>query len=361
MDPVLICDLSFRYVDGPAVAAAFQVPASGFSVTVLFGPSGSGKTTLLRCLAGLERPEGSLRFGEEVWLDSARALFIPPRRRQLGFVAQDSALFPHLSVLANVVYGLDQVARAERRPRALGLLDRLGLRELADRLPGEISGGQRQRVALARALAPRPRLLLLDEPLSALDAPSRLRLRQELRQTLRELALPCVLVTHDRTEALQLGDRIVVLDGGRVKQVDSVRRVFDRPADPEVARIVGMETVAAGPVIEVEAGLATVALGPARVVAAAPEGLGEEAFVCIRAEDVILEREQGAPTTARNRLAGRVEALHSEGAMVRVALDCGFPLESLITRRACEELALAPGVAIIALIKATAIHLIPRA
>ena len=360
MDPVLIYDASLRYVGGPAVTAAFEAPAAGFSVTVLFGPSGSGKTTLLRCLAGLERPQGSLRFGEEVWLDGRRNLFVPPERRRLGFVAQDAALFPHLSVLANVAYGLHQVARAARRQRALELLDLVGLRELAERLPGEISGGERQRVALARALAPRPRLLLLDEPLSALDAPSRQRLRRELRQTLRELALPCVLVTHDRTEALQLGDRIVVMDGGRVKQVDSVRRVFDRPADPEVARIVGMETVAAGTVVEVSAGLATVALGTARVVAPAPEGLGSEAFVCIRAEDVILERRQGPETTARNRLAGRVGALHPEGAMVRLALDCGFPLESLITRVACEELALAPGVAIIALIKASAIHLIPR-
>ncbi|HLA78906.1 MAG TPA: ATP-binding cassette domain-containing protein [Vicinamibacteria bacterium] len=360
MDPVLSCDVLLRYVGGPQISAAFEVPASGFSVTVLFGPSGSGKTTLLRCLAGLERPEGSIRWGAEVWLDSAQALFVPPRRRQLGFVAQDSALFPHLNVLGNVVYGLQRMARVERQERGLELLAWLGLQELADRLPAEISGGQRQRVALARALAPRPRLLLLDEPLSALDGPARLRLRQDLRRTLRELALPSVLVTHDRSEAIQLGDRIVVLDGGQVKQVDSVRRVFDRPADPEVARIVGMETVAAGPVVEVAGGLATVALGSARILAPAPEGLGAEAFVCIRAEDVILEREEGAPTTARNRLAGRVIALHPEGAMIRVGLDCGFPLESLITRRACQELALAPGVAIIALIKANAIHLIPR-
>lgn len=360
MDPVLSCDLSLRYPAGPTVTAAFQAPASGFAITVLFGPSGSGKTTLLRCLAGLERPEGHLRFGDEVWLDGPRRLFVPPERRRLGLVAQQADLFPHLSVLANVAYGLDRVARSERRQRGFDMLRLLGLQELAERLPGEISGGQRQRVALARALAPRPRLLLLDEPLSALDAPSRQRLRRDLRQTLRELSLPCVLVTHDRTEALQLGDRIVVLDEGRVKQVDSVRGVFDRPADPEVARIVGMETVAAGPVVEVSAGLATVALGPARVVAPAVEGLGSQAFVCIRAEDVILERQAGAPTTARNRLAGRIVGLHPEGAMVRVGLDCGFPLESLITRRACEELALAPGVSILALIKATAIHLIPR-
>jgi molybdate transport system ATP-binding protein len=360
VDPVLIYDASLRYVGGPTVTAAFEAPASGFSVTVLFGPSGSGKTTLLRCLAGLERPQGSLRFAEEVWLDTARDFFLPPHGRRLCFVAQEAALFPHLSVLANVAYGLDRLPRDERQQRAVEMLDLLGLRELAGRRPGEISGGERQRVALARALAPRPRLLLLDEPLSALDSPSRHRLRRELRQTLRELALPCVLVTHDRTEALQLGDRIVVLDGGRVKQVDSVGRVFDRPADPEVARIVGMETVAAGTVVEVTAGLATVALGTARVVAPAPEGLGSLAFVCIRAEDVILERQHDAQTTARNRLAGRIVALHPEGAMVRVALDCGFPLESLITRVACAELALAPGVGVIALIKATAVHLISR-
>ncbi len=361
MDPVLSCDVAIRYVEGPQVAAAFEAPASGFSVSVLFGPSGAGKTTILRCLAGLERPEGSIRWGGESWLDSARSVFLPPRERRLGFVAQDSALFPHLSVLGNVVFGLERMTRTERRRRGLELLALLGLEELADRLPAEISGGQRQRVALARALAPRPRLLLLDEPLSALDAPSRSRLRQDLRHTLRELAVPTVLVTHDRVEALQLGDRIVVLDGGRVKQVDDVRRVFDRPADPEVARIVGMETVASGFVVEIAGGLATVALGSARIVGPAPEGLGAEAFVCIRAEDVMLEREKGVPTSARNRLAGQVTALHPEEAMIRVALDCGFPLESLITRGACQELALAPGVAIIALIKASAVHLISRA
>ena len=209
-------------------------------------------------------------------------------------------------------------------------------------------------------LAPRPALLLLDEPLSALDRPTQLRLRRELRDLLRRLDVPTVLVTHDRAEALQLGDRLVVMDGGRVCQEGEIQRVFDRPTDPAVARILGVETVVLGRVVEVSGGLATVAVGEARLHAPDPGSLGVRAYVCIRGEDVLVERGEPGPSTARNRLPARIAALHSEGPLVRLTLDAGFPLESLVTRQACADLGLAGGEAVTALLKASAIHLIPH-
>jgi len=343
------------------VEARFAIPDPGFSVTVLFGPSGSGKTTALRLLAGLERADaGAIAWGGTVWADAAKGLHLPPQARNLGFLSQAYDLFPHLSLAANLAYGLSERPLAERRARVAELVALLGLEGLEDRHPAQLSGGQRQRAALGRALAPRPALLLLDEPLSALDRPTQLRLRRELRDLLRRLDVPTVLVTHDRAEALQLGDRLVVMDGGRVCQEGEIQRVFDRPTDPAVARILGVETVVLGRVVEVSGGLATVAVGEARLHAPDPGSLGVRAYVCIRGEDVLVERGEPGPSTARNRLPARITALHPEGPLVRLTLDAGFPLESLVTRQACADLGLAGGEAVTALLKASAIHLIPH-
>jgi molybdate transport system ATP-binding protein len=354
-----------RFPGGAAVEARFEIPAPGFSVTVLFGPSGSGKTTVLRLLAGLERVDrGTIQVGGTCWSDAGRRIHLPPQARNLGFLPQAYHLFPHLSVAANLAYGLrglDAAGRAARVDELLGLLD---LEGLGHRHPGELSGGQQQRVALGRALARRPRLLLLDEPLSALDRPSQLRLRQELRGLLRRLDLPTVLVTHDRAEALHLGDRLVVLDQGRVCQSGDIQQVFDRPTDPAVARILGVETVVRGRIESIVEGMATISVGSAQILAADPGSLGWNVFVCIRGEDVAVERRGGAGSgsgsTVRNRLPARITALHPEGSLVRVSLDAGFPLESLVTRQACADLSLAEGDPVCAVLKAAAIHLIPH-
>ncbi len=361
MDPHLTCAAERRFPGGTHVAVRFGIPAPGFSVTVLFGPSGSGKTTALRLLAGLERPDaGRIACGGTVWADAAKGLHLPPQARNLGFLSQAYDLFPHLSLAANLAYGLGDHSADARRTRVAELVALLGLEGLEDRHPAQLSGGQRQRVALGRALARRPALLLLDEPLSALDRPTQLRLRRELRDLLRRLDVPTVLVTHDRAEALQLGDRLVVLDGGRVCQEGEIQRVFDRPTDPAVARILGVETVVLGRVVEVSGGLATVAVGEARLQAPDPGSLGVRAYVCIRGEDVLVERGEPGPSTARNRLPARIAALQPEGPLVRLTLDAGFPLESLVTRQACADLGLAEGEAVTALLKASAIHLIPH-
>ena len=259
----------------------------------------------------------------------------------------------------NVAYGLGGLPGGERAVRAGEAMALLGVEGLEGRRPRTLSGGERQRVALARALAPRPRLLLLDEPLSALDAPTRERLRRDLRGLLRRVGTPAVLVTHDRAEALALGDALVVMAGGRVRQAGPVPEVFSRPADPEVAAVVGVETVAPGTVLGAEGGLATVAVGPARLEALA-DGRAGEVFVCIRAEDVTLETGGARASSARNRLPGVVRDLAPEGPMVRVALDCGFPLAALITKQSCEALGLAEGVAVTAVVKVPAVHLVAR-
>lgn len=354
-------DVEVRYpASGAQVRAKLAIPLEP-AVTVLFGPSGAGKSTLLRCLAGLERPaRGVIRFGEETWFDAAAGVWVSPQRRRVGVVFQDDALFPHLTVGANVAFGLGGLPAREREARAAAVLRLVGLSGLARRRPATLSGGQRRRVALARALAPQPRLLLLDEPLSGLDAPARAEIQGELRRLVRVRGVPAVLVTHDRAEALALGDRLAVVVGGRLRQVGGVQEVFNRPADPEVARVVGVETLLAGRVLSRRNGLAAVAVGECGLLAVDPGEVGADVWVSIRAEDVLLAREPLGDVSARNRLPGRVAAVVPEGPVLRVTVDCGFPLAARVTRQTVEDLGLAVGAAVTALVKAPAVHLIPR-
>lgn len=330
-------------------------------VTVLFGPSGSGKTTVLRALAGLDRPdEGTIARGDETWLDAARGVFIPARRRRVGLLFQDYALFPHLTARQNVAFGLHRAGNAERARRTAETLASLKLDGLGDRRPSELSGGQRQRVALARAIAPSPRLLLLDEPLSALDAPTREELRGELRALLLRLGVPAIVVTHDRIEALALGDRMAVMVDGAIRQHGSVADVFERPADRDVARCVGVDTVLAGRIVGTGEGLVAVEAHGLRF-AAVDRGLGGDVWVLLRAEDVILERGGGARSSARNHLPATVTAVTPEGPLVRVTLSCGGTrLSALVTRASRAELALENGAEVVAVLKAPSIHLVPR-
>ncbi len=225
--------------------------SAGDGVAVLFGPSGAGKTLTLQCLAGLIRPDaGRIVVDDRVFFDSATGVDLPPQHRRVGYVFQGYALFPHLTVGQNVAFGLRDRPRAERLARAAEVMERLGLGGLEHRRPGELSGGQRQRVALGRALAIDPALLLLDEPLSALDAPLRRSLRDELRTILRGWGTAAVLVTHDFTEAYQLADRIVIYQGGRVIQSAPRAELLWQPASEAVARIMGLRNVLHGTVVK---------------------------------------------------------------------------------------------------------------
>lgn len=362
MQDELFADVDKTYPHGPRIRATFSVPIDHGHIAVLFGLSGSGKTTVLRCLAGLETlTAGRIVFGCDIWADVASGVMIPPQRRTVGYVFQDYALFPHLTVSQNIGYGLQGGSKAQRRERVEEFIQLMQLTSLETRRPQELSGGQQQRVALARALARKPRLLLLDEPLSALDLPTRMRLRTELRALLHKVGIPAILITHDWSEALHLGDSVVVMATGGVLQTGSPLEVFAYPAHPEVASLVGMDNLIPGDIVRREKGLADVRMDSRKVVAFDP---GDDNFtscyVCIRGENVILEREPALSSSARNHLVGRVIEIQPSGQLDRVVLDVGFRLVSLVTPLAVKELGLTEGEQVTATIKATAIHLIPR-
>ncbi len=220
-------------------------------VVGLFGPSGAGKTLTLQCLAGLVRPDrGRIALNGRAFFDSATGVDLPPQSRRLGYVFQGYALFPHLTVAENVAFGLRGWPREERIERTRMVLDRLGLAGLERRYPGELSGGQQQRAALGRALAVDPDLLLLDEPLSALDAPLRRQLREELGRIIREWGKATVLVTHDLAEAYQLADRIVVYESGQVLQAAPKSELLWQPTSERVARLIGVRNLLRGIVLK---------------------------------------------------------------------------------------------------------------
>ncbi len=358
----LVAEFEKKFLDGPPIQVRLRRPVGHFSLTVLFGPSGSGKTTALRCLAGLDRPQsGYIRFGDETWFDATCGTLVPPQRRQIGYLFQEYALFPHLTVARNIGYGIRRTGDAERRMRIDEITDLLGLAGMEDRYPRQLSGGEQQRVALARALVCRPRLLLLDEPLSALDLPTREQLRHELRHWLKKLGIPGILVTHDRVETLALSDHVVVMDRGCVRQSGPPQDVFTSPVDLAVARIVGVDNIEHGNVIRTMDGLAAIQVGSSQVFALPPARVSGHVYVCIRAEDVMLEKGAVArQSSARNHLVGRIRSLDREGPMVRVGIDCGFPLKALVTYQACEDMGLRDEMEVTALVKAPAIRLISR-
>jgi molybdate transport system ATP-binding protein len=357
----LAFDVERRFPRGPTVRAALELPLEGPPVTVLYGPSGAGKSTVLRCLAGLDAPDaGFIRFGGETWADAAARRLVPPQRRGVGLVFQEYALFPHLTVADNIGYALRPLGAAARAARVDEVAELLRIADLLPRRPDRLSGGQRQRVALARALAPRPRLLLLDEPLSALDPPTREEVRGELRALLERTGIPAIVVTHDRVEAMALGDRMAVLAEGGVRQVGPVHEVFSEPADLVVARVVGTENVTPARLLERRDGLALLEVEAARIWAVDPGGLEREGYACIRAEDVVLEPAPTTATSATNELVGTVRGTTAQGPLVRMTIDCGFRLVALVTRASAARLALAPGSRVAALVKAPAIRVVPR-
>jgi iron(III) transport system ATP-binding protein len=242
-----------RKFGATAAVERLSIALDAGRIGCLLGPSGSGKTTVLRCIAGFERPDAGevLAGGDRL---AAPGLWVPPERRRIGMVFQDYALFPHLAALANVAFGLRDSDRAARRRRALEMLELVGLADQADKLPHELSGGQQQRVALARALAPRPRLVLLDEPFSNLDAEVRMELAQQVRAALKAEGATALLVTHDQREAFAIADEIGVLRAGRLEQWDVPWKLYHSPATRFVADFVGEGSFIQGTV-----------LGPGRV------------------------------------------------------------------------------------------------
>ncbi|WP_138760550.1 ABC transporter ATP-binding protein [Modestobacter altitudinis] len=322
-------------------------------VLAVLGPNGAGKSTVLRVLAGLLPPDaGRVAVGQDVW-DSADR-HVPPHQRSLGMVFQDHLLFPHLSITENVAFGLRSrgMRRAPARAAAAPWLDRVGLTGLGDRRPGELSGGQAQRAALARALVGDPRVLLLDEPLSALDARTRLAVRAELHRHLRDYAGSAVLVTHDPIDAMALADRVVVVEDGRVVQAGTPAEVARRPRTDYVARLVGL-------VLLPGTGTgAQVALDGGGVVAVAEAAAGP-VFVAVRPESVALylQRPAGSP---RNVWPLRLVAATPHGSVVRCDLAGEVPLTADVTATSFAELGLAPGAEVWASVKASEIAVYTR-
>ena len=330
-------------------------------ITAILGPSGSGKTSLLDLVAGLRTPDNALiRLGGDILTDTAENIFVPAHRRGLGYVPQDLALFPHLSVRQNLLYGHRGGPADDPLFGFEHVVDVLDIRPLVARGVDALSGGEKQRVALARALLAAPRLLLLDEPLANLDSALKNKIIPYLARIRDEFHVPMLYVTHDRYEAVALADEVVVLVDGKVRQTGPLLDVFNRPANADVAKFAGVETLLPGVITRLDDELVTVQVGRSTLTALAPPAPLHEVFVCIRGEDVMLQRDQGTPGSARNRLPAGVVAMRIEGALVRVELDAGFPLFALITRSACAELALQEGEEVVVLIKAPSIHLVPR-
>jgi len=335
---------------------ALEVPAG--ACLALAGPSGAGKTSVLRVVAGLVHPDrGRVACGEDVWLDTERRIDVAPERRLCGYVFQEYALFGHLRAWQNVAYPLRGLDRGERRRRALDLLDRFGVAHLADARPRTLSGGERQRVAVARALARRPAALLLDEPLSALDARTRAAASRELGAILREAGVPALLVTHDFTEAALLGDEVAVVDGGRIVQRGAAAQLAAEPASTFVADFTGA-VVLTGQASEREGGT-VVALDGGGTVTALERASGPVA-VSVYPWEITLARAGAAdPGSARNHVPVEVVSVTAVGNRVRIGLAAPQPLTAELSAAAVEELELAPGTRAVASWKAAATRLLP--
>jgi molybdate transport system ATP-binding protein len=332
-------------------------------ITVIFGPSGAGKTSLLDLVAGLRTARSAfIQLDDRVLTDTARGVSVATKRRGIGYVPQDLALFPHLSVRQNLLYGTKFNDGSNRLFSFDHVVEVLELEPLVQRSVRELSGGEKQRVALARAMLASPRLLLLDEPLASLDLGLKTRIIPYLARIRDEFHLPMLYVTHDRHELLSLADEMVVLVNGKVVQTGPVREVFSRPATVAVAGLLTVETIQPGRIVKMTEELVTIAVG-SLLLSSTEQTLPAntlDVYVCIRAEDVILLKGGAAPSSARNRLQATVQSLTREGPHMRVELDCGFALTAVLTKQACEELALKAGDIVLALVKAPHIHLIPR-
>jgi molybdate transport system ATP-binding protein len=341
------------------LAAALEVPDA--SVIVLVGESGSGKSTLLRLVAGLLAPDrGRIALGARVLDDVAAGLHLPARERPVGYVPQDYALFPHLTVRENVGFGLR--ARGDRgaapRMRVDDTLERLELGPLAARRPHQLSGGQQQRVALARALVLEPAVLLLDEPLAALDPPTRRAVRAELRRLLADLPCASVFVTHSPAEALAFGERVAVLEAGRVTQQGTREDLLREPRTRYIAEFLGTNLFHARVTRRAEDGMARLAADGGEILAAGSD-IGDEVFALVDPREVTLSLERPAGS-AQNVLHGEVEEIQPEpphGERVRVSIATRPPLVAELTRAAAERLALENGTPVYAAFKATGVRL----
>jgi tungstate transport system ATP-binding protein len=328
---------------------------------VVIGPNGSGKTTLLRCLALLTKPTtGILKYAGEPVTTPKQALDL---RRRLAVVFQEPLLL-NTSVWENVILGLRmrRVPKPAARARAEKWLGMFGVGHLLKRQAKTLSGGEAKRVSLARAFALEPEVLYLDEPFAALDSPTRQSLLVDFEGILRETRVTTVMVTHDRNEALMLADQVAVLIAGQIRQMGKPEEVFNYPVDEEVAGFVEAGNILTGRIAVQVGGLAVVRIEAGEIEVVTDLPVGSRVTACLPHEDITLTLPDAGSTqsSARNRLPGKVTRMLPMGSQVRVAIDCGFPLVALITRRSWEGMGLREGQKVVATFKASSIHLIPH-
>jgi molybdate transport system ATP-binding protein len=332
---------------------AVALQAAPGEVVAVLGPNGAGKTTLLRAIAGLLPIEkGSVVLDGVVLEDTATGTYVPTERRPIGVVFQSYLLFPHLTVIDNIAFGLRARGRGRTaRAVALSWLERMELAAYADAKPGALSGGQAQRVALARALAPDPRLLLMDEPLAALDASARVSVRRDLKRALAQFAGVRLLVTHDPLEAIALADRLLILEGGSVVQSGTAAEVTQRPRSRYVADLVGVNLMrghASGGQIAIEGGGMLTAM----------DGADGDVFAVVYPRNVALHRSQ-PEGTPRNVWSGRITAVDEQGDRVRVTVGGAPQLVAEVTPAAVHELHLAEGGEVWVSLKAAEVAVYP--
>ncbi len=318
-------------------------------ITILFGASGAGKTTLLDCLAGLLEPDaGQIALRGRVLFDHAAGISLPPRKRSLGYVFQDLALFPHLTVEANVRYGLAKMPGEEQARRAAAILESLRTSHLRARYPGEISGGERQRIALARALVTDPQLLLLDEPLGGLDAPTKSAIVDDLRAWNRAHQIPILYVTHDRGEVFALGERAIVLENGKLIAQGTPHEVLNAPRREAVAQLAGFENIFDATVesLHEAQGTMTCRLASTAVTLEVPlsqVAAGGAVRVAVRAGDILLATTRPQDISARNIIPGVLLSLEQRDFMITAQVDCGVRFEVHLTPGARDSLQLHAG------------------
>ncbi|MDI6873426.1 ABC transporter ATP-binding protein [Candidatus Solincola sp.] len=361
MTPLLSLRGVEREYDGRRVLQVGELDIEEGSVTAVVGPNGSGKSTLLRIINLLERPTR----GEIVFWDGKQLSTLERGERrklaaQMTMIFQDPILFRR-TVEDNLAYGLKVrgMPRAERKARVREMLERLGLEHLASRDVRTLSGGEAQKVALGRALILRPRLLLLDEPLSNLDLPTRREMLRLLPLLVREAGVTAVYVSHDYHEVLEVADRLAVLIGGTLQQVGKPGEVFARPVSEEVASFLGAENLLEGEVVAGKGEMVRIRVGEGELLALGDFPVGSRVKVLVHPEEVVLHVPGEEAGSARNRLSARVLEVREMGGMVKVRLDCGFPLTAHVTRPSREEMGIAPGKAFTAALKATSLHIMP--
>ena len=337
---------------------------AGAGFTILFGASGAGKTTLLDCIAGLTRPdEGRVSVTGHDLFDSQTGRDVPVWKRRIGYVIQDLALFPHLTAEENIMFGLNELTNAERQSRSREILRSLRIEHLRTRRPAQISGGERQRVALARTLVTEPRALLLDEPLAALDRPTKAQILDDLRQWNEAHRVPILYVTHSHEEVFALGEQVVVLSAGQIVAQGSPHDVMSAPRMESVAQLLGFENIFDATVTSVheERGTLTCRLGAGPVELEAPlvrADVGSKLRLGIRAGDLLLATEVPRGLSARNVVSGTIRTIERRDVIISAVVNCsGTEFEIHLTLAAREALQLAPGKNVWVVVKTHSCHL----